>query len=47
MIRHLKAADAIGRLTRKLHTYLRPNVLVIDEAGYQPPDPAAANLVSR
>ena len=30
MVRHLKAADGIGRLTSKLQTYLRPNVLVID-----------------
>ena len=30
MVRQLKAADAIGRLSSKLRTYLRPNVLVID-----------------
>jgi DNA replication protein DnaC len=45
MVRHLKAADAIGRLTRKLRTYLRPAVLVIDEVGYQPLERAEANLV--
>ena len=45
MVRHLTAADDIGRLTRKLHTYLRPNVLVIDEVGYQPLERAQANLV--
>jgi DNA replication protein DnaC len=45
MVRHLTAADAIGRLTRKLHTYLRPNVLVIDEVGYQPLERPEANLV--
>lgn len=45
MVRHLKAADAIGRLTRKLHIYLRPNILVIDEVGYQPLERAEANLV--
>lgn len=45
MVRHLKAADAIGQLTRKLHTYLRPNVLVVDEVGYQPLERAEANLV--
>ncbi|MEQ4306288.1 IS21-like element helper ATPase IstB [Plantactinospora sp. B6F1] len=45
MVRHLTAADAIGRLARKLHTYLRPNVLVIDEVGYQPLERAQANLV--
>jgi DNA replication protein DnaC len=45
MVRHLTAADAIRRLTRKLHTDLRPNVLVIDEVGYQPLERAQANLV--
>ncbi|TDC42368.1 AAA family ATPase [Micromonospora sp. KC207] len=45
MVRHLTAADAIGRLARKLHTYLRPNILVIDEVGYQPLERAQANLV--
>lgn len=45
MVRNLKAADTIGRLARKLHTYLRPNVLVIDEVGYQPLERAEANLV--
>lgn len=45
MVRHLTAADGIGRLARKLHTYLRPNVLVIDEVGYQPLERAQANLV--
>jgi DNA replication protein DnaC len=45
LVRQLKAADAIGRLTRKLRTYLRPAVLVIDEVGYQPLERAEANLV--
>ena len=45
MVRHLKAADAIGRLARKLRTYLRPAVLVIDEVGYQPLERPEANLV--
>ncbi|MFI5489179.1 IS21-like element helper ATPase IstB [Micromonospora echinaurantiaca] len=45
MVRHLKAADAIGRLARKLQTYLRPAVLVIDEVGYQPLERPEANLV--
>ncbi|WFE23299.1 IS21-like element helper ATPase IstB [Solwaraspora sp. WMMD937] len=45
MVRHLTAASAIGRLTRKLQAYLRPNVLVIDEVGYQPLERAEANLV--
>jgi hypothetical protein len=45
MVRQLTAADAIGRLTGKLRTYLRPTVLVIDEVGYQPLERAEANLV--
>jgi DNA replication protein DnaC len=45
MVRHLKAADAIGRLTSKLRTYLRPNLLIVDEVGYQPLERAEANLV--
>jgi DNA replication protein DnaC len=45
MVRQLKAADAIGRLTTKLRTYLRPQVLVLDEVGYQPLARDEANLV--
>jgi DNA replication protein DnaC len=45
MVRRLKSADAIGRLTGALRTYLRPNVLVVDEVGYQPLERAEANLV--
>ena len=45
MVRQLKAADAIGRLASKLRTYLRPNVLVVDEVGYLPLDRDEANLV--
>jgi DNA replication protein DnaC len=45
MVRHLKAAEATGRLTSKLRTYLRPSVLVVDEVGYQPLERAEANLV--
>src|SRR4051812_48733966 len=47
MVRHLKAADAIGRLARKLRAYLRPNVLVIDEVGYQPLERPEANMVDQ
>lgn len=36
MVRQLKAADAIGRLASKIRSYLRPNLLVIDEVGYLP-----------
>ncbi|KOT62918.1 MULTISPECIES: IS21-like element helper ATPase IstB [Streptomyces] len=45
MVRHLKAAEAAGRLTSKLGSYLRPSVLVVDEVGYQPLERAEANLV--
>ncbi|MER8062676.1 MULTISPECIES: IS21-like element helper ATPase IstB [unclassified Streptomyces] len=45
MVRNLKAAEAAGRLTSKLGTYLRPAVLVVDEVGYQPLERAEANLV--
>ncbi|MFD3657993.1 IS21-like element helper ATPase IstB [Streptomyces sp. NPDC058620] len=45
MVRNLKAAEAAGRLTSKLGTYLRPGVLVVDEVGYQPLERDEANLV--
>ncbi|MGW6796566.1 IS21-like element helper ATPase IstB [Streptomyces chartreusis] len=45
MVRQLKAADSIGRLSRKLQTYLRPHVLVVDEVGYLPLEREEGNLV--
>jgi DNA replication protein DnaC len=45
MVRHLKAAEDQGRLIGKLTSYLRPDVLVVDEVGYQPLERAEANLV--
>lgn len=45
MVRNLRAAEAAGRLTSKLGSYLRPSVLVVDEVGYQPLERAEANLV--
>jgi DNA replication protein DnaC len=45
MIRRLRAAEASARLTRQLHAYSRPALLVIDEVGYQPLDRTSANLV--
>jgi len=45
MVRNLRTAEAGGRLTNKLGTYLRPGVLVVDEVGYQPLERAEANLV--
>ena len=45
MVRQLEAADAIGLVTNKLRTYLRPHVLVRDEVGYLPLGREEANLV--
>ncbi|MFE0509553.1 IS21-like element helper ATPase IstB [Streptomyces sp. NPDC058964] len=45
MVRQLKAADSIGRLGSKLHTYLRPHILVVDEVGYLPLEREEGNLV--
>ncbi|MEQ4726271.1 IS21-like element helper ATPase IstB [Nonomuraea sp. B19D2] len=45
MVSNLKAADATGRLSSKLGTYLRPSVLVIDEVGYEILERGEANLV--
>lgn len=45
MVRQLKAADSIGRLSSKLRAYLRPNLLVVDEVGYLPLARDEANLV--
>jgi DNA replication protein DnaC len=45
MVRHLRAADEVGRLNRKMCTYTRPAVLVLDEIGYLPLDRTAANFV--
>ena len=44
-VRQLRAAEAAGRFAKKLQTYLRPSVLVLDEVGYLPCDRAAANMV--
>ena len=45
LVRQLKAAENAGRFARKLQTYLRPAVLIVDEVGYLPLDPAEANMV--
>lgn len=47
MVRNLKAAEATGRLTNRLGSYLRPSVLVVDEVGYEPLERTEANLVFR
>ena len=45
MVRNLKEADATGRFARKLTTYLKPAVLVLDEVGYLPLSRPEANMV--
>jgi DNA replication protein DnaC len=45
VVRNLKEAEATGRFAKKLQTYLKPSVLVIDEVGYLPLARAEANMV--
>jgi DNA replication protein DnaC len=45
LVSKLRTADAAGRFPKQLQSYLRPNVLVIDEIGYLPLDRKAANMV--
>lgn len=45
MVRNLKEAEASGRFAKKLQTYLKPAVLVLDEVGYLPVGRAEANMV--
>jgi len=45
MIRQLRSAEELGRLNRKMRTYTRPAILVVDEVGYLPLDRSDANLV--
>lgn len=45
LVRALTTAHDEGRFDRKLATYLRPNVLVLDEIGYLPLSPPEANMV--
>ena len=44
-VRQLRVAEAAGRFAKKLQSYLRPAVLVLDKVGYLPLDRAAANIV--
>jgi DNA replication protein DnaC len=43
LVRELRQADQLGTLRNKLSQYLRPHVLICDEVGYLPLDPADAN----
>jgi DNA replication protein DnaC len=45
LIRNLKEAEASGRFAKKLQTYLKPAVLVLDEVGYLPLARPDANMV--
>jgi DNA replication protein DnaC len=45
LVRQLREAERTGRFAKKLQTYLKPSVLVIDDVGYLPLDRASANMV--
>lgn len=45
LIRQLRLAETTGRYAKKMRTYLRPAVLVVDEVGYLPLSRAEANMV--
>lgn len=45
MINQLQAAQSDSTLIRKLRTYTRPDLLVVDEVGYLPIDKLGADLV--
>ena len=45
MVRNLREAEATARFAKKLQTYLKPSVLVVDEIGYLPLSRAEANMV--
>lgn len=45
LVRNLKEAESTGRFAKKLQTYLKPSVLVVDEVGYLPLARAEANMV--
>jgi len=45
MVRNLREAEAGGRFAKKLQTYLKPAVLIVDEIGYLPLSRAEANMV--
>jgi DNA replication protein DnaC len=45
LMNSLKDADMNNKLEKRMRTYLKPKVLVIDEVGYLPLDRAQANLL--
>lgn len=45
MVRNLREAETSGRFAKKLQTYLKPAVLIVDEVGYLPLSRAEGNMV--
>jgi DNA replication protein DnaC len=45
VVRNLREAEATGRFAKKLQTYLKPSLLVVDEVGYLPLNRTDANMV--
>ena len=45
MINHLTTAQINGLLGKALKTYVRPNLLLLDELGYLPIDKRGADLL--
>lgn len=45
LMNNLRDADLNNKLEKRMRTYLKPKVLVIDEVGYLPLDRAQANLL--
>jgi DNA replication protein DnaC len=45
MVRNLREAEVSGRFAKKLQTYLKPAVLIVDEVGYLPLSRAEGNMV--
>ena len=45
VVRNLREAEAAGRFAKKLQTYLKPSLLVVDEVGYLPLHRTDANMV--
>ena len=45
VVRNLREAEAAGRFAKKLQTYLKPSLLVVDEVGYLPLNRTDANMV--
>ena len=45
MVQNLREAEATGRFAKKLQTYLKPAVLIVDEVGYLPLSGAEGNMV--